>query len=503
MRWIARIFANAVARRMAALLVAAALAWMGVGSAGAQDFSGCADAAAPNNSLCPSVAAAISGMQSVMNQQCADALAAGYRACPERIVREARCLPVDRGSTSHDCDFLYVAKTPDGQTTNTRTIARRVAKVSCPEGQEFNDLRGVCQTSCDSRPTELVSFQQTVLNGSVGCTDGCEAMYHSTGTEGEYTRTYIGGSSSQCGVLPNDCSRNGPGYSMNFGTSMCQPTPDDCTPDQIKDPITGICKNGCDPGKVMDANGICNAEADQCPPGNVKSPSGGCLPGDGQCAVGEARGKDGTCKRDADGDGQPDEGEDTGDTDETFGGGDDCNAPPSCSGSPIMCGQARIQWRIDCNTRKNRNIAGGACNAVPICTGEKCDALEYSQLLMQWRTACALEKLSIGGGDGSGEDVSAIRNALTGDGGTPDIGAEGNPADSWASSGGNGSVIEPDTSGYGWGGGSCPSPPAINVLGAVIQFDATPVCNWLGLGSYFVLGLAALASLRIVASKEA
>lgn len=494
MRWLVRTFANAVLRRVTLLLVAAVLSWFGgMGEVYAQGYP---PACNVDDGCTREVALAR------CKQMGNYALTTGIPG----VAHSPSCTP---NGQSYVCEVQrngYEYPQFCGAYSGVGWGDRWYYTTDCPSGQEWNDLRGGCQKSCDSRSTELVSFQQIVLNGSVGCTDGCEVMYHSTGIEGQYTRTYFGGSSSHCAVLPNDCSRNGPGYSMNFGMSMCQPTPDDCNSDQIKDPITGICKNGCEPGKVMDANGICNTEANQCPPGNVKSPSGGCLPGDGQCAVGEARGKDGTCKRDADGDGQPDDGEDTGDTDETFGGGDDCNAPPSCSGSPIMCGQARIQWRIECNTRRNRNIAGGACNAVPICTGEKCDALEYTQLLMQWRTACALEKLSIGGGvggDGSGEDVAAIRNALTGDGGTPDIGADGNPADSWASSGGNGSAIEPDTSGYGWGGGSCPSPPAITVLGAVIQFDATPVCNWLGLGSYFVLGLAALASLRIVASKEA
>lgn len=254
----------------------------------------------------------------------------------------------------------------------------------------------------------------------------------------------------------------------------------------------------------MDANGVCKPKEDQCPPGNVKSPTGGCLPGDGQCAVGEVKGKDGTCKRDADGDGKPDAGEDEGTTDETFSGGDSCDAPPACSGSPIMCGQARIQWRIDCNTRKNRQITGGACSAMPMCVGRDCDAMEYSQLLMQWRTACALEKAKSGSGDAD-PNVAAIKEALTGNGGTPDIGAEGSPADSWAGGGegGGGEPIDPDTSGYGWGGGTCPSPPAVSVLGASIQFDAGPICRWLALGSYFVMGLAALASLRIVGSKGA
>ncbi|MGE4339077.1 MAG: hypothetical protein AB7E55_24355, partial [Pigmentiphaga sp.] len=179
--------------------------------------------------------------------------------------------------------------------------------------------------------------------------------------------------------------------------------PDTCPEGQEKNAM-GICETkNCPPGKLLQQDGTCANEKNECPPGNVKSPAGTCLPGDGQCAAGEVKGKDGTCKRDANGDGKPDEGEDEGSTDETFSGGDNCNAPPSCSGSPILCGQARIQWRIDCNTRKNRNIAGGACNAMPVCTGDKCDAMEYSGLLMQWRSACALEKLAgKGTGDGDG-----------------------------------------------------------------------------------------------------
>ncbi|WP_102944389.1 virulence factor TspB C-terminal domain-related protein [Stenotrophomonas sp. VV52] len=95
----------------------------------------------------------------------------------------------------------------------------------------------------------------------------------------------------------------------------------------------------------------------------------------------------------------------------------------------------------------------------------------------------------------------AIRNALTGTGGSVDPGTSLPGSGAWQ--GGQGTdPIQPDTSGYGWGGGSCPAIPAIDVMGATIQFDPAPLCNWLGLGSYFVMGLAALASLRIVAGKD-
>jgi len=255
---------------------------------------------------------------------------------------------------------------------------------------------------------------------------------------------------------------------------------------------------------VQQQDGTCKKKDNECPAGNVRSPSGECLPGDGQCAAGEVRGPDGTCKKDSDDDGEPD-GDGGEDKPNEFSGGDDCTRPPSCSGDAIMCGQARIQWRIDCNTRKNRNIAGGMCNAMPVCTGEKCDALEYTQLLMQWRTTCAVEKLasaSGGGGDGGNGDLAAIRNALTGTGGSVDPGVSLPGSGAWMPDTPDGGPGGPDTSGYGWGG-TCPVPPSIDVMGATIQFDVTPLCNWLSLASYFVMGIAALASLRIVATKDA
>ncbi len=84
-----------------------------------------------------------------------------------------------------------------------------------------------------------------------------------------------------------------------------------------------------------------------------------------------------------------------------------------------MCGQARIQWRIDCNTRKNLTVTGGrGCGMdPPICTGEKCDALEYAQLLQQWRTACATEALRGVGGTGTGQPDWTKVTGMNQDGG--------------------------------------------------------------------------------------
>lgn len=331
-------------------------------------------------------------------------------------------------------------------------------------------------------------------NGSLGCRNGCDGIWQ---TNADSTKTW----SPLGSTCPEDekktCETYGDGYYWNSLLKVCEPPEGKCQGGGRPNSLGQCAPEPCPDGMAQQQDGTCKKKESECPAGQVRSPDGKCLPGDGQCAKGEVRGQDGTCKKDADNDGQPDPV-----TDESFSGGDDCNAPPSCSGSPIMCGQARIQWRIDCNTRKNRNIAGGTCASMPICTGDKCDAMEYSALLMQWRSACALEKMAQGNGNGGGEngDTKAIRDALTGTGGAVTTAPDRPSSDVWAPR--SGTPVKPDTGGYGWGR-TCPQPPSFEVFGNVIQINTAPLCNWLILGSYFVMGLAALASLRIIASKDA
>ncbi|WP_180878358.1 virulence factor TspB C-terminal domain-related protein [Stenotrophomonas maltophilia] len=337
-------------------------------------------------------------------------------------------------------------------------------------------------------------------SGSLSCDLGCETIW-TDNPDGSVNGQALGKTCTGDDYdSDDDCAKAVPGggYYHNRGIGVCEP-PDPSCKGGGKANSLGKCEpEPCPSGTVQQQDGTCKKAANECPAGQVRSPDGKCLPGDGQCAAGEVRGPDGTCKKDGDGDGKPDEPG----ANESFSGGDDCNIPPSCSGSPIMCGQARIQWRIDCNTRRNRNIAGGLCSAMPVCTGDKCDAMEYAALLMQWRSACALEKMasSTGNGGGDGADVKAIRDALTGTGGSVTTAPDRPSSDVWSPR--SGTPVKPDTGGYGWGR-SCPQPPSFEVFGNVIQINTAPLCNWLILGSYFVMGLAALASLRIIATRDA
>lgn len=217
-----------------------------------------------------------------------------------------------------------------------------------------------------------------------------------------------------CDDIPQNCEQYGSGWYFNWVHLACMPPQKPCPDGQSKG-TNGKCKEACPAGMVEQPDGTCKPKASECPAGQVKAPDGSCID-NGQCPAGQTKGADGTCKPEKppeeDGPdncpaGQKADANGKCQYDESFSGGDDCSVPPTCSGSPILCGQARIQWRIDCNTRKNTNVSGGTCASVPVCTGEKCDAVEYAQLIQQWKTACALEKLAAGGatdpGDTSGQ----------------------------------------------------------------------------------------------------
>ena len=370
--------------------------------------------------------------------------------------------------------------------------------------------------TCEKRPdwngpyTNLTGGKPR--NGSVTCNAGCRQAWYSTG-DGYFTGKYTSVPGTCNDYDDQKCKAEfGSGYSWNQGMSTCEPDDGKC-PDGSPTNSLGQCKpEPCPAGKVQQSDGTCKNKENECPAGQIKSPDGKCLPGEGQCAKGEAKGKDGTCKKDADENGTPDEeeGEPTepGEPGETpaeeFTGGDNCTQPPTCSGSPIMCGQARIQWRIDCNTRKNRTIAGGMCGTPPICTGEKCDALEYTSLLMQWRTACATEKALTLGNNGGGETGQPDWTKVAGM--SQDPGAGASPDDTKVLSIKRMSTDDLDQSGIGGGGGSCIGLVASGGSGmgsGFAQAFASPpafFCQYIGLLKAICILGAAVVSVTILTS---
>lgn len=388
----------------------------------------------------------------------------------------------------------------------------------CPVGEWRDDLKQ-CVQSCSSRP-ELSTpppFQPAGIqwrNGAQQCNNGCMVGYVHDNEVGSWFGVHTGQQCTGNGLPDGGCEGVQTG-GVDYQNSVwgCVPPPSDCKPNETRDPATGACGLGCPAGQILTGHGECQPEKPSCPPGQTKAPDGSCLPAENACPAGQALGGDGTCKRDSNNDGVPDEDEPDGDGTNKdgmeFSGGDSCQAPPACSGDAIMCGQARIQWRIDCNTRRAANVTGGTCEAMPICVGEHCDPVEYAQLIQQWRTACALAKIAdgggiLGGGDGDGGtavfDAAAVGEAAA-DGASGTVGDGGDPSgaftDGSEGGGGDGTL---DTSGLGFGN-SCPALPSINVLGVTLDFNTVgpDLCNWMTLAGHIVLILSSLVSLRILA----
>lgn len=329
----------------------------------------------------------------------------------------------------------------------------------------------------DCSAQSLIDGPARAPAGSLDCRGECEYSYHPDSSDPTKFYTIGTPTGRQCDYQDYDCPAGyKPGGQLQSGPFSSQPQSGNCIPDppdncpEGQSMQNGACKphETCPAGKVLNPEGICVNEGQTCPAGQVRAPDGSCA--DGGCPAGQVKGDDGSCKKDEDGDGEPD------DDDGSFAGGDDCQNPPQCSGDAILCGQARIQWRIDCNTRKNRSISGGACNAVPICIGEKCDAMEYSSLLQQWRTACATEALLAKGINadmtGVNSRLDRIGKFLDGDGRElPDA-----PEMPWEEGG-----AEEEDWDSGLGGGSCPAPAVATVsfmgLNQSLNFEFDPLCQ--------------------------
>lgn len=468
MRWIARVFVSAAVRRIAVLCVLILFGALGIGTARASSYP----------------------TQGLAYASCAADLA----AVGNKVVHQG-CDQVG--------NYYYCVVWINGVGSSTRSCG---TFSGTGHGEYYGWPAGkTCLNQPEITGKPFNSFATDIRDGTVSCELGCQVTWYSNG-DGTAQGLAFG---DVCLTASHDMCASHPGTYYNLKVMGCEPIePETCPAGQLKNAAGNCVDNTCPAGMVEGPAGTCINDKNECPAGEVKSPTGQCLPGEGQCAQGEARRPNGTCGKDTNGDGVADDDDDNPDNDsdkETFSGGDNCNSPPSCSGSPVACGMARIQWRIECNTRRNETVSGGSCSSMPICKGEKCNALEYSQLLQQWKAACALEKLA-SQQPGQGGDNSDLIAYLS-SGGTVNTDAMGNGGievgDPWGDGTGSpGDDFQPDGSGFGYSS-SCPTFPVVNVMGTSLDFNNGPLCDWLALGGQLVLILAALASLRIVAGSAA
>lgn len=470
-----RIFANAISRRVAYVLVALFCAFLGIDTARSQTHS--------------DQAQAFQACDSWGKQNRDRLISNGTGTAPYYTVSGPSC----GSSPTSNCTYTVMYGYNPGHIQ---------ASASCSY---------VKSQSCSSRPSSVTPFLPST--GSTQCWNGCKVVYAQNGDDTS-TRSTTGDACTD-DEFKKDCPE---GSFWNGYMSVCEPIQKQCPEGQEekdgqclpsnKCPAGMVSVQGSTPGAIQQGSLYCKPSREECPPGDVTTSGGQCLPGEGKCAQGEARGGDGTCKRDADGDGVADDEDDNPDNDSTkdsFSGGDNCDSPPSCNGNPIMCGQARIQWRIDCNTRRAQNISGGTCDAVPICTGKACDAMEHAQLMQQWRTTCAIEKLANQEpGQGGGENAQGDANGN----GVADV-LEGR-LNSNAPGDGQGDVDGSKRFGLGinpgminseaiFGTGSCPIPPSFQLYGNTISVSDFPYwCDAMAILRALILLFGGFTALKIL-----
>ncbi|MGH8075957.1 MAG: virulence factor TspB C-terminal domain-related protein [Lysobacter sp.] len=160
----------------------------------------------------------------------------------------------------------------------------------------------------------------------------------------------------------------------------------------------------------------------------------------------------------------------------TASGGNDCNTPPTSTGDPVGGAILLMVWKARCAAEgdtpagETGNIAD--CNSAWSVTGTDKQANKARAL----RAAMCPNNPDQSGylGDGVGE----------GEGGHTEV---------------NGDMLPGglDQAGFGWGN-SCPIIPTVSVMGKTIDFNTGPFCDWMHLGGWFVLLMAALACLKML-----
>lgn len=460
-----RIFANAIARRVATVLVSAVIALVVTLCSSTKAHASVID---NSGDSCVSNTSANQCNQGQAYAQCMGRAVEAHTHMSQQVLDQA----------SPQCVAI----------TGTGGRLGYNARAVCTSGCSFYAYSGHLHSTnfyypgaknCAARGQNIgYSFNITKNPDMKVCNDGCEVQ----GDAGQIDDTWIENGSDPSSV-PGNWVHTKASYTGNVCSIPNSDSKPECPAGQTRND-RGYCvePGNCPLGQSM-IGGVCTPDG-QCPVGQVRGPDGSCNP-EG-CGAGRAKGKDGTCKPDTDGDGvaDADEDEEGNEDGDKFSGGETCDTPPACSGDAIMCGIAKINWRIDCNTRRDNYIVDKGCAAIPICTGKNCDAMEYAQLLQQWRTAC---KTSEGGGSNEGIMTPTPSGGVLGDDGY--TGATATTT--------NDGPIEFNEGGYGYGA-TCPAMPSVTVFGETIDFDTSIFCDWMKLGGVFVMIVAYLGGLAIV-----
>lgn len=170
-------------------------------------------------------------------------------------------------------------------------------------------------------------------------------------------------------------------------------------------------------------------------------------------------------------------------------GGSSCTQPVVTTGDPVMGMVARQAWETRCAVEKSAKVSvtGDITNCKSPFSVQGPEDDENVQMMKAQRAQICPGEADSDAENGNGDafDQSSMDGPESPEASGVfkdiEVGADGL-----------------DTSGLGFSR-TCPVMPQVQVFGTVIQFDNSVMCDWLELGGVFVLILAALASVRIMA----
>ena len=195
-------------------------------------------------------------------------------------------------------------------------------------------------------------------------------------------------------------------------------------------------------------------------------------------------------------DGSDEPGEEDGDDegDNTASGGGDCKAPPSCKGDGIQCNQLFQQWQIRCS---GATVTGDPtnCSSGYSCSG---DSVQCATVALLRKTACATAGNGDGGTGGTPGDANGngVADVLEGSG----AGDTGDPGESDNVTrfgiGVDASLLDQENI---FGGGSCPTPPSLTIMGKTISGSDFPYwCQAMAILRALILIFGAFTAVKIL-----
>lgn len=516
MHWLARIFAQAFARRIALVIVAALLAWAGIGRAEAACSGNSCDTKEEaydkvlykGSDFCP-VYGVPNGVET------ATYVETDVTATSGRVTAYYKC----DGSTVAQASATWASVCPVGQTWNPQTYKCETGCVGAYGEDPYNPGQCLDEDKCRARNTEMgfIGAGETSRSFSSACKGGCEFSR----VEGTGYSTCADGVCVYSGVY----EFSGAACSTDDGPP---PEPDDGKDGECMQlPGQTVCLRPdgqhCYSASAGSGSGFCwkpgeVGEQNQGPDKQVRNPGPEVIPPNLNLNSGDTlQPKPGSTSTTTttnnttnttiittttnyttthgtnagSGTGKPDTGTGlTGGGGGTGGGdgsgtgasgGGDCKAPPVVTGDAALNMVANQAWATRCAVEAGNaaKVTGdiGNCKQPFSVEGTHANAVKLRAMRKQ---ICPLEgegdgDFNAGNGTGEGEPT-----------GTDLVTQRGNGIEAF------------DQSGFGWSR-TCPEMPSVDVFGYTVQIDANGVfCDWMTLGGWFVLLIAGLACLRIL-----